>query len=71
MFQGHIAYLDQLISSANACGLWPVLDMNDLKELDRMALDYLLGGEGNDFAIAACPDFIREWMHDEKQRCAA
>jgi hypothetical protein len=42
-----------------------------LEELDRVALGYLIGGEGRDFGIIACPNFIRDWMQHEKQRHAA
>lgn len=69
--QGHISYLDQLVVSAIDCGLWPLLDMAHLDQVDRVALTYLLGGEGRYFGIVSCPDFIREWMQAEKQRCAA
>jgi hypothetical protein len=30
-----------------------------------------MGGEGRDFGIVACPNFIRKWMQREKDRCAA
>ena len=69
--QGHLAYLDQLVASAIDCGLWPLLDIVHLEQLDRVALAYLMGGEGRDFGIVACPDFIREWMQVEKARFAA
>ena len=69
--QGHLSYLDQLVRSAIDCGLWPLLDMAHLEELDRFALGYLIGGEGRHFGIVACPHFIREWMQIEKERCAA
>jgi hypothetical protein len=69
--QDHLAYLDQLVASAIDCGLWPLLDMAFLEELDRVALGYLIGGEGRDFGIIACPNFIRDWMQHEKQRHAA
>jgi hypothetical protein len=32
---------------------------------------YLIGGEGRHFGIVCCPNFIREWMQHEKERCAA
>ena len=69
--QGHLAYLDQLVASALDCALWPLLDLGDLQEVDRVALMYLVGGEGRDFGILACPNFIREWMQYEKERDAA
>jgi hypothetical protein len=69
--KGHLAYLDQLVSSAIECALWPLLDLAYLKELDRDALVYLASGEGRRFGILACPSFIREWMQHEKERCAA
>ena len=69
--QGHLKYLGQLVSSAIDCVLWPMLDLAGLEELDRAALMYLLGGEGRDFGIVACPNFIREWMQHEKERRAA
>lgn len=69
--QGHLAYLDQLVVSAIECALWPLLDLAYLEELDRVALMYLVGGEGRDFGIVACPNFIREWMQHEKECRAA
>jgi hypothetical protein len=69
--QGHLQYLDPLVASAIDCALWPLLDLAHLAELDRHALAYLVGGEGRDFGIVACPNFIREWMQHEKDRCAA
>jgi len=64
--KGHLAYLDQLVSSAIECELWPLLDLARLEELDRDALMYLAGGEGRHFGIVACPAFVREWMQHEK-----
>ena len=69
--QGHLSYIDQLVASAIDCALWPLLDLARLAELDRVALAYLIGGEGRAFGIVACPNFIREWMQHEKERCAA
>jgi hypothetical protein len=69
--QGHLAYLDQLVSSAIDCALWPLLDLANLNEVDRVALLYLVGGEGRHFGIVACPNFIREWMQHEKEQRAA
>ncbi|MGA8286304.1 MAG: hypothetical protein WB796_16240 [Candidatus Sulfotelmatobacter sp.] len=69
--EGHLAYLDQLIFSAIDCALWPLLDLTHLEKLDRVALIYLLSGEGRHFGVVACPNFIREWMEHEKEREAA
>jgi hypothetical protein len=69
--QGHLAYLDQLVSSAIECALWPLLDLAHLEEMDQAALKYLVSGEGRHFGIVACPDFIREWMQIEKESQAA
>jgi len=71
LFQGHLAYLDQLVQSAAECQLWPVLSLASLEELDREALSYLIEGENRNFAIISCPNFIREWMEHEKYRSAA
>ena len=49
LFQGHLAYLDQLVQSAAECHLWPVLNLSDLEELDRPVLIYLIDGENRDF----------------------
>ena len=68
--EGHLAYLDQFVDSAIDCGLWPLLDMVHLEELDKVALGYLVDGEGRHFGILGCPNFIREWMQVEKQRAA-
>jgi hypothetical protein len=69
--EGHLSYLDQLVVSAIDCVLWPLLDLARLEELDHFALMYLIGGEGRRFGIVGCPNFIREWMQHEKERCAA
>lgn len=71
LFQGHLAYLEQLVQSAIECRLWPLLSLAQLQELDRHALFYLIDGENCDFGIISCPDFIREWMDHEKSRAAA
>ncbi len=71
LFQGHLAYLDQLVYSASECQLWPELNLSNLEELDRAALFYLLTGENRDFGIVCCPSFIREWMTHESRRTAA
>ena len=71
LFQGHLMYLDQLVASAIDCALWPLLDVARLTELDRVALAYLMGGEGHDFGIVSCPSFIRERMQQEKDHRAA
>lgn len=71
LFQGHISYLDELVASAIHCGLWPLLNMSDLQELDGTALKYLVSGEGRHFGIVSCPSLIREWMQIERERCAA
>lgn len=71
LFQGHLAYLEQLVQSAAECQLWPVLNLSDLEELDRAAISYLVGGEKRDFEIASCPNFVREWINHEGGRAAA
>jgi hypothetical protein len=68
LFVGHLAYLEQLVESAADCGLWPVLSLANLNELDRAAVFYLVNGEGRDFGIVSCPNFIQEWMHHEKSK---
>jgi len=69
--EGHLAYIDQLVSSAIECALWPLLDLAYLEKLDRAALMYLANGEGRHFGLLSCPNFIREWMQHEKAREAA
>jgi hypothetical protein len=71
LFEGHLAYLDQLVHSAAECSLWPLLNLSHLEELDRAALFYLVSGENRDFGIVSCPNFIREWMDRESRRSAA
>jgi len=64
--EGHLAYLDQLVSSAIDCALWPLLDLAHLQDLDHAALIYLVRGEGRQFGVLACPNFVRECMQHEK-----
>ncbi len=71
LFQGHLAYLDQLVRSAHECRLWPVLDVARLDELDRAALLYLVDGEARDFGLADCPHFVREWIDRERGNATA
>lgn len=71
LYKGHLSYLDQLVHSAVDCCLWPVLSLTHLEELDSAALFYLMRGENRDFAIASCPNFVREWMAHERERTAA
>jgi hypothetical protein len=65
LFHGHIAYLDCLIQSAADCELWVVLDLEQLIEVDRAALFFLMDGENSKFGIVSCPNLIREWMEHE------
>lgn len=69
LFQGHLAYLDQLVQSAAECHLWPILNLVQLEELDRSAIFYLINGENRSFGLLSCPNFIREWM--DRERAAA
>ena len=55
--EGHLAYLDQLVSSAIECALWPLLDLSHLEELDHVALMYLVSGEGRRFRHRRLPEF--------------
>lgn len=71
LFQGHLAYLDQLVQSAGECRLWPLLSLASLEELDQQALSYLMAGEGHAFGIVSCPNFVREWMEQERTGKAA
>ena len=71
LFQGHLTYLDRAIRSATECGLWAVVDLQHVVELDRAALFYLVRGEGHEFAVSACPDFIQQRMRHERQAAAA
>ncbi len=69
--KGHLYFIDQLVGSAIVWGLWPLLDVIGLEEVDRVALAYLMGGEGREFGIVGCPNFVREWMQIERERLAA
>lgn len=71
LFEGHLSYLNQLVQSASEYCLWPLLSLAHLEELDRVALRYLLDGEDRQFGIVSCPNFIREWMEQERHRAAA
>ncbi len=70
LLQGHLSYLDQLVKSAVDCQLWPLLSLSQLEELDRAALFFLLDGEGREFGIISCPNFVREWMEHERGAAA-
>jgi hypothetical protein len=70
LFQSHLEYLDQLIQTAGACELWVLLDLENLEEMDRAALLYLMRGESYAFDLISCPNFIREWISHEFLRIA-
>jgi hypothetical protein len=71
LFEGHLAYLDQLVQSAIDCQLWPLLSLSQLEELDHAALCYLIDGENRHFGIVQCPAFIRDWMERGRNQAAA
>ncbi len=71
LFEGHLSTLDQLVQSAAECTLWPMLNLDQLEEADRAALAYLMDGEGRRFGIISCPQFVRDWMENERERAAA
>ena len=71
LFQGHLAYLEQLVQSAIHCRVRPLLSLAQLEELDRAALFYLSEGENSRFGIISCPRFVRESIEQEKLRAAA
>jgi CxxC motif-containing protein (DUF1111 family) len=71
LFEGHLPYVDQLVQSAADCGLWPMLNLERLEELDQAAVLYLRDGEDRDFGIVGCPAFVREWMEREGARKGA
>lgn len=71
LFHGHLAALDQMVESARECSLWPLLSLARLEEVDQEALQYLINGEALRFGIDSCPDFIRDWMQEERGRAAA
>ena len=70
LLQGHLSYLDQSVQTAGACELWVLLDLENLEEIDRAALLYLMRGEGCVFDLISCPNFVREWMTHESRRVA-
>jgi hypothetical protein len=63
--------LDQVIRSATECGLWALVELKCVIELDRAALLYLMRGEGHEFSMVACPDFIQQWLRHERLLAAA
>ena len=70
LFRGHLPYLEELVRSAVDCGLWPLLSLAHLEELDRDAVYFLIDGENRHFTIVSCPNFIREWMEHERGQAA-
>jgi hypothetical protein len=70
LLEGHLTYLEHVIRLASECGLWALVDLKHVVELDRAALFYLIRGEGHEFALVACPQFVRQWMRHEKQAAA-
>ena len=71
LFQGHLSYLGQAVQSASECGLWPLLSLRNLEELDRDSIFYLMEGDNCEFGLIDCPNFIREWMEHERARTTA
>jgi hypothetical protein len=71
LFSDHLAYLEQLIESAEECQLWPVLDLSQLAELDQETVVFLINGENRDFGLIDCPTVVRERMELVRDRLAA
>ncbi len=71
LFGDHLAYLEQLIESAEECQLWPVLDLSQLAELDHETVVFLINGENRDFGLVDCPTVVRERMEQVRDRLAA
>ncbi len=71
LFHGHIEHLDRLVQTAVECELWVVLNLEDLGDIDRAAMLFLMGGENRQFEIVSCPRFVREWMSRESEHQAA
>ena len=71
LFEGHLSYLQQLVQHAAECRLWPTIDLANLEELDRPALLFLVAGEKSEFDIVSCPNFLREWIENERASSAA
>jgi hypothetical protein len=71
LFEGHLAYVTQMVESASECGLWPLLSLAQVEELDRAAIQYLIDGDNREFGLEDCPGFVREWMEHERARSAA
>ena len=42
-----------------------VLDLNEVKLVDRDAVSFLAGCEGKGIKLANCPAYIREWIERE------
>ena len=43
-----------------------ILDLRDLRLADRDAVRFLRGCEANGMKIENCPEYMREWMKQEK-----
>jgi len=48
-----------------------VLDLKEVKLLDRDAVAFLAGCEGDGIRLENCPPYIREWITREKESVAS
>jgi hypothetical protein len=71
LFEGHLSYVNQMVESASECGLWPLLGLAQVEEVDRAVIQYLIDGDNREFGLEDCPGFVRKWMEHERARVAA
>lgn len=62
----HVAELQRLIDAEQAADLPIVLDLEDVKLVDREAVSFLVRCEATGIRLDHCPAYVREWIGHEQ-----
>jgi len=58
---------ERLQTEVESCTQMTVLDLKDVKPVDRTAVQFLGLCEPNGVELRSCPLYIREWILEEKK----
>ena len=64
----HVADFDRALGQVRALERPVVLDLSDVRLIDRPALKYLIDLMQHDVRLVICPDYVRHWIDREASR---
>jgi anti-anti-sigma regulatory factor len=63
-----VADFDRALEDARRLHQPVVLDLSEVRLIDRPTLKYLIDLMQHDFNLVICPDFVEHWIHRESAR---